>query len=86
MQAVLIQIAGLRPGAPTSSLVRTLSSRPGVRHVSVDAGSRQVTVVHDPNRITVEELRDLIAQCGLHCISHVVTEAPCPEPSTTEIV
>jgi hypothetical protein len=52
MQAVLIEIAGLRSGAPTSSLVRTLSTE----------------------------------RCGLHCLSHVASDEPCLEPSTTEIV
>lgn len=86
MQAVLIEIAGLRPGAPTHSLIRTLSTQPGVRRVSVDASSRQVTVLYDPNRTTVEELRDLITRCGLHCISHAVSDDTCLEPSTKEIV
>lgn len=85
MHAVLIEIAGLRPGAPTASLVRTLSAQSGVAHVTVNAASRQVTVLYDPNRTTVGQLRALITRCGLHCVSHVASDAPCLDSSPTGI-
>lgn len=84
MQAVLIEIGGLRPGAPALALIRTLSSRPGVLRASVNESARQVTVAYDPELVTVEELRALIQRCGLHCISHVVIADPSLQPSTEE--
>ena len=81
MQAVLIEIAGLRHGAPAQALVRTLTGHDGVNHVTVNDRTDQVTVLYDPDEVTVEELRDVIRQCGLHCVTHVVTASPCPKTS-----
>lgn len=82
MKAVLIEIAGLRPGAPARALVHTLTSQPGVLHAVVHADSRQVTVLYDPTRLTIEDMRGLIERCGLHCVSHVVIPDTCPDRST----
>jgi hypothetical protein len=41
MQAVLIEIGGLRPGPPALALVRTLSSQSGVLRASVNESARQ---------------------------------------------
>ena len=88
MKAVLIEVGGLRPGAPTSSLRRTLTSFPGVINASIDAASRQVTVLYDPDLVTDDDLRSLIERCGIHCISispGVVFE-PCPAgPSEAQV-
>ena len=84
MKAVLIEIAGLRPGAPAVSLVQTLTSQPGVLHAVVHADSRQVTVLYDPTRLTIEEVRGVIERCGLHCVGHVVIPDTCPDPSTDQ--
>ena len=83
-KAALIEIGGLRPGAPSSSLIRTLTGFPGVITASVDANSRQVTVLYDPDLVTNYDLRSLIERCGTHCvsISPVVISEPCPAPPT----
>ena len=81
MKAVLIEIAGLRPGAPALALVHTLTSQPGVLHAVVHADSRQVTVLYDPTRITIDKIRDLIERCGFHCVSHAVIADPCLDTS-----
>ena len=82
MKAVLIKIAGLQPGAPGLALVQALTSKSGVLHAVVDADSRQVTVLYDSRRITIDEVRGLIERCGLHCVSHVVIPDPCLDTST----
>lgn len=83
MQAVLVEIAGLRHGAPAQALVRTLTGHEGVHHVTVNDRTDQVTVLYDPDVVTVEELRDAIRRCGLHCVTHVVTASPCLQTSPT---
>lgn len=89
MKAVLIEIAGLRPGAPALALVHTLTTQPGVLHAVVHADSRRVTVLYDPTRTTIAALREVIERCGLHCVSHLVIADPCldatPEQSTVEV-
>ena len=82
MKAVLIEIAGLRPGAPARALVHTLASQPGVLHAVVHADSRQVTVLYDPTRLTIEDMRGLIERCGLHCVAHVAIPDTCLDRST----
>lgn len=82
MQAVLIEIAGLRLGAPARALVHTLTGQPGVLHAVVHADSRQVTVLYDPTRLTIEDMRGLIERCGLHCVAHVAIPDTCLDPST----
>lgn len=81
MKAVVIEVAGLRPGAPALSLVHTLTSQPGVLHAVVHADSRQVTVLYDPTRLTLEAVRGLVERCGLHCVSHVVIPDVCLDRS-----
>lgn len=76
MKAVLIEIGGLRPGAPALALLRTLHGREGVLRAAVSEGARQVTVVYDPAVVTVDDLRALIERSGLHCISHVAVWSP----------
>ena len=81
MKAVLIDVAGLRPGAPALALVHALTSQPGVLHAVVHADSRQVTVLYDPARMTIDDVRGVIERCGVHCVSHVVIADPCPDTS-----
>ena len=84
MKAVFIDIAGLRPGAPALALAHTLTSQPGVLHDVVHADSRQVTVLYDPARITIDDIRASIERCGVHCVSHAVIADPCLDTSTEQ--
>ena len=84
MKAVLMEIAGLRPGAPAHALVHTLTRQPGVLHAVVHADSRQVTVLYDPMQITIDAVREVIERCGLHCVSHVVIADPCLDTSAKQ--
>lgn len=69
MKAVLVAVGGLTAGPRTNSLLRTVTSFPGVLSASVDAGLHQVMVLFEPELVTNDDLRSMVVRAGIECVS-----------------
>lgn len=56
---------------------KAIGRRPGVEEVEANPVAQTATVTYDPDRTSVEELRDWIIECGYHCAGQSVPEHIC---------
>ncbi|MGO4418381.1 cation transporter, partial [Streptomyces sp. MCAF7] len=72
-----------------STVAAVLGRRPGVLEVKVNPVAQSATVVFDPRRTSLAELRRWVTDCGYHCAGQVAPSHVCdpmaePDPPGEE--
>ncbi len=91
---VVLDVRGLRWASEQNVVAAVLGRRPGVLDVEVNPVAQSATVVFDPARTSVAELRRWVQKCGYHCAGQSVPAhvcdpmaepAPAGEPDTDHL-
>ncbi|MFD8501251.1 heavy metal translocating P-type ATPase [Streptomyces sp. NPDC059687] len=86
----VLDVRGLRWASQQSTITAVLGRRPGVVDVEANPVAQTATVVFDPRRTSLAELRHWIEECGYHCSGQSVPAHVCdpmaePDPPTTAL-
>ncbi|MEU2266680.1 heavy metal translocating P-type ATPase [Streptomyces olindensis] len=86
----LLDVRSLAWASQQSTVAAVLGRRPGVLEVEVNPVAQSATVVFDPRRTSLAELRRWGTECGYHCAGQVVPSHVCdpmaePEPPVGEV-
>ncbi|MFE9771964.1 heavy metal translocating P-type ATPase [Streptomyces sp. NPDC005931] len=73
----VLDVRGLNWASQQSTVTAVLGRRPGVLDVEANPVAQTATVVFDPRRTSLAELRDWIQECGLHCAGQSVPAHVC---------
>ncbi|MFD8231638.1 heavy metal translocating P-type ATPase [Streptomyces sp. NPDC059696] len=73
----VLDVRGLNWASQQSTVTAVLGRRPGVLDVEANPVAQTATVVFDPRRTSLAELRDWIQECGLHCAGQSVPAHLC---------
>ena len=81
MKSVVIEVAGLLSVLSAAGVQKKLRQMPGVHHADVNYVSQSATVHYDESRLTLEELKRKVVECGYHCRGEMLPAHVC-EPAT----
>ncbi|MCC9705552.1 heavy metal translocating P-type ATPase [Streptomyces sp. MNU76] len=73
----VLDVRGLNWASQQSAVTAVLGRRPGVLDVEANPVAQTATVVFDPRRTSLAELRDRVQECGLHCAGQSVPAHVC---------
>ncbi|GKQ36033.1 cation-translocating P-type ATPase [Streptomyces sp. A012304] len=73
----VLDVRGLNWASQQSTVTAVLGRRPGVLDVEANPVAQTATVVFDPRRTSLAELRDWVQECGLHCAGQSVPAHVC---------
>ncbi|MFI2372176.1 heavy metal translocating P-type ATPase [Streptomyces sp. NPDC018833] len=81
----VLDVRGLNWASQQQTVTAVLGRRPGVLEVEVNPVAQSATVVFDPRRTSVAELRGWVTECGYHCAgqsvpSHICDPMAEPDP------
>ncbi|MFI9438314.1 cation transporter, partial [Streptosporangium sp. NPDC052375] len=84
----VLDVSGLQWASEQNVVTARLGRRPGVLEVEVNPVAQTATVVFDPARTSLAELRAWVIECGYHCAgqsvpSHICDPMDEPDPSAT---
>ncbi|MFB6689278.1 heavy metal translocating P-type ATPase [Streptomyces virginiae] len=82
---VVLDVRGMVRATQQNTVAAVLGRRPGVLDVEVNAVAQSATVVFDPRRTSLAELRGWVTECGYHCAgqsvpSHICDPMEEPDP------
>jgi P-type Cu2+ transporter len=86
-ETTVLHVGGLHYATEKSVVERALGRRPGVLAVDANPVAQTATVMFDPSRTSVEELRRWVEECGFHCKGQSVPGHVCDpmaEPAADE--
>jgi P-type Cu2+ transporter len=83
----VLDVRGLAWASQQDTVAAVLRRRPGVLDVEVNPVAQSATVVFDPRRTSLAELRRWVEECGYHCAgqsvpSHICDPMAEPDPPT----
>jgi P-type Cu2+ transporter len=73
----VLDVRGLNWASEKAVAERVLSRRPGVRMVAANPVAQTATVIFNPGRTSVAELRRWVQECGYHCAGQSVPANVC---------
>ncbi|MEU9010711.1 heavy metal translocating P-type ATPase [Streptomyces sp. NPDC048479] len=73
----VLDVRGLAWASQQSTVAAVLGRRPGVVEVEVNPVAQAATVVFDPRRTSLAELRGWVTDCGYHCAGQLVPSHVC---------
>jgi Cu2+-exporting ATPase len=73
----VLDVRGLQWASEQNIVAAVLRRRPGVLEVAVNPVAQTATVVFDPARISLAELRRRVTDCGYHCAGQSVPAHMC---------
>src|SRR5260370_21166938 len=76
-RTAVVDVRGLQWASEQSIVAAGLRRRPGVLEVAVNPVAQTATVVFDPARISLAELRRRVTDCGYHCAGQSVPAHMC---------
>ncbi|MGW7029905.1 heavy metal translocating P-type ATPase [Streptomyces xanthophaeus] len=73
----VLDVRGMVRASQQSTVAAVLGRRPGVLDVEVNPVAQSATVVFDPRRTSLAELRAWVTECGYHCAGQSVPSHLC---------
>ncbi|MBO0817474.1 MAG: heavy metal translocating P-type ATPase, partial [Actinobacteria bacterium] len=73
----VLDVRGMRRASEQNVVAAVLGRRPGVLEVDVNPVAQTATVVFDPGRTSLAELRGWVTKCGYHCAGQSVPAHVC---------
>ncbi|WP_406737277.1 heavy metal translocating P-type ATPase [Streptomyces sp. NBC_00853] len=82
----VLDVRGMVRASQQSTVAAVLGRRPGVLDVEVNPVAQSATIVFDPRRTSLAELRAWVTECGYHCAgqsvpSHICDPMQEPDPA-----
>src|SRR5215213_7699519 len=75
--AVVLDVRPMLRGSEKAVVEAVLGRRPGVERVEANPVSQTATVVFDPAKTSLADLRRWVEECGLHCAGQSVPNHIC---------
>ena len=75
--SAVLDVHPMLRGSEKAVVEAVLGRRPGVERVEANPVAQTATVVYDPTRTSLAELRRWVQECGLHCAGQSVPEHIC---------
>jgi P-type Cu2+ transporter len=76
-ETVVLDVRGLQWASEKARVEAVLGRRPGVTSVEANPVAQSARVKIDPSQTSVEQLRDWVRDCGLHCSGESVPHHVC---------
>ncbi|MFI9503855.1 heavy metal translocating P-type ATPase [Nocardia sp. NPDC052566] len=76
-RTAVLDVSGMLRASQQNVITAVLRRRPGVLDVSANPVAQTATVVFDPARTSVTQLRDWVIDCGYHCAGRSVPTHLC---------
>ncbi|MFE9257570.1 heavy metal translocating P-type ATPase [Streptomyces sp. NPDC006879] len=73
----VLDVRGMVRASQQNTVAAVLGRRPGVLDVEVNPVAQSATVVFDPRRTSLRELRSWVTECGYHCAGQSVPAHIC---------
>jgi copper chaperone CopZ len=73
----VLDVSGMQWASEQNVVIARLRRRPGVLDIEVNPVAQSATVVFDPNRASLAELRRWVIECGYHCVGQSVPSHIC---------
>ncbi|QBX56778.1 heavy metal translocating P-type ATPase [Nocardioides seonyuensis] len=73
----VLEVSGVQWATSKNVAEAVLSRQPGVLTVDANPVAQTATVVYDPERTSISELRDWVRECGFHCAGQSVPSHVC---------
>ncbi|HLU74714.1 MAG TPA: heavy metal translocating P-type ATPase [Nonomuraea sp.] len=73
----VLDVRGMVRASQQSTVAAALGRRPGVLEVEANPVAQSATVVYDPRRTSLAELRRWVTECGYHCAGQSVPAHVC---------
>jgi P-type Cu2+ transporter len=73
----VLHVGELHYASEKAVVERVLANRPGVEHVDANPVAQTATVEYDPERTSIEALRQWVVECGYHCAGRSVPGHVC---------
>ena len=70
----ILDVRPMLRGSEKAVVEAVLGRRPGVERVEANPVAQTATVVYDPARTSLADLRRWVEECGLHCAGQSVPE------------
>jgi Cu2+-exporting ATPase len=86
MKTTVIEVGGLISVLSAAGVKRKLEQMPGVQHADVNYVAQSATVHFDETRVSLEELRRRVVECGYHCRGEMVPNHVCAPEATPAAV
>src|SRR6476660_4031626 len=83
MKTAVIEVGGLLSVLSAEGVRRQLQKVPGVHHAEVNYVAQTATVHYDEQRVTAEDIRNRVVECGYHCRGEMVPNHLCETPGGT---
>ncbi len=71
-ETTVLHVGGLHYATQGEMVAHALGARPGVVEVEANAVAQTATVIYDPSRTSVADLRRWVEECGMHCAGQSV--------------
>ena len=84
MSTTVLHVGGLHWATTAAGIERTLTRRPGVSAVDVNAVAQTATVTYDPEVTSLDELTGWVRECGLHCAGQSLPTHVCAPHQGTD--
>jgi P-type Cu2+ transporter len=75
--SAVLHVGGLHYASEKAVVERSLGARPGVLAVEANPVAQTATVEFDPERTSIEALRQWVVECGFHCAGRSVPGHVC---------
>ncbi|MFG1957371.1 heavy metal translocating P-type ATPase [Nonomuraea sp. NPDC049028] len=76
-RTAILDVSGLQWASEQNAVAARLGRRPGVLDVEVNPVGQTATVVFDPSRTSLADLRKWVIECGYHCAGQAVPSHIC---------
>jgi len=80
MKTALVEVEGLLSVLSAEGVRKQLQKVPGVHDAEVNYVAQTATVHYDGQRVTVEDIRKRVVECGYHCRGEIVPNHLCETP------
>ena len=77
MKTSTVEVGGLLSSLSAVGVQRQLAALPGVHHADVNYVAGSATIHYDEARVTLEDIRRRIAECGYHCHGEMLPAHMC---------
>ncbi|MFN8215115.1 MAG: heavy metal translocating P-type ATPase [Solirubrobacterales bacterium] len=76
-ETAVLDVSGMLRASEKAVVEAALGRRPGVLEVEANPVAQTATVSYEPDRASLEELREWVIECGYHCARQSVPEHIC---------
>jgi Cu2+-exporting ATPase len=84
MKTSTVEVGELISSLSAAGVQRQIAGLPGVHHVDVNYVAGSATVHYDETKISLEDIRRRVIECGYHCRGEMLPTHVCPPEGHSE--